>query len=154
MLTMTRRLDEAAEAADQALADGERIADPFTTGYVLHALSHVSFVERDLAAALSRIDRALAVIGNSDQTTDLRLMLLANRVAALGLLDRHGEAVAAAGQALVVAERAGTSRLTVIRCTLAYQHFEAGQWEDALAELEPAGSTWKPAPRSRTGLSP
>ena len=63
MLTMTRRLDEAAEVADRALADGERIADPFATGYVLHALSHVSFVERDLAAALDRIDRALAVIG-------------------------------------------------------------------------------------------
>lgn len=138
MLTMTRRMGEAAEVADRALADGERIADPFATGYVLHALSQVSFVGRDLAAALNRIDRALAVIGNSDQTTDLRLMLLANRVGALGLLDRHGEAVDAAGQALVVAERAGTSRLTVIRCTLAHQHFEAGQWDDALAELQPA----------------
>jgi DNA-binding CsgD family transcriptional regulator len=138
MLTMTRRLDEAAEVADRVLADGKRTADPFATGYVLHALSQVSFVGRDLAAALNRIDRALTVIGNSDQTTDLRLMLLANRVGALGLLDRHGEAVDAAGQALVVAERAGTSRLTVIRCTLAYQHFEAGQWDDALAELQPA----------------
>lgn len=138
MLTMTRRMAEAAEVADRALADGERLADPFATGYVLHALSQVSFVGRDLAAALNRIDRALAVIGNSDQTTDLRLMLLANRVGALGLLDRHGEAVDAAGQALVVAERAGTSRLTVIRCTLAHQHFEAGRWGDALAELQPA----------------
>jgi len=138
MLTMTRRLEEAAGAAEQALADGERTADPLVTGYVLHALSHVSFVQRDLAAALQRIDRALAVIGNSDQATDLRLMLLANRVAALGLLDRHGEAVRAAGQALVIAERTGASRLTVLRCALAYQHFESGQWDDALAELEPA----------------
>jgi DNA-binding CsgD family transcriptional regulator/tetratricopeptide (TPR) repeat protein len=136
MLTMTRRLDEAAEVADRVLADGERIADPFATGYVLYALSRVSFVGRDLATALNKIDRALAVIGDSDQTTDLRLMLLANRVAALGLLDRHGEAIGEAGQALVVAERAGTSRLTVIRCTLACQYFEAGQWDDALAELE------------------
>jgi DNA-binding CsgD family transcriptional regulator len=138
MLTMTRRMPEAAEVADRVLADGDRLADPFATGYVLHALSQVSFVGRDLAGALNRIDRALAVIGNSDQTTDLRLMLLANRVGALGLLDRHGEAVDAAGQALVVAERAGTSRLTVIRCTLAHQHFEGGQWDDALAELQPA----------------
>jgi DNA-binding CsgD family transcriptional regulator len=138
MLGMTRRLDEAAEAAGRALADGERTADPFATGYALHAQSQLSFVGRDLAGALNRIDRALAVIGNSDQTTDLRLMLLANRVAALGLLDRHGEAVGAAGQALVIAERAGTSRLTVIRCALAHQHFEAGEWDDALAELEPA----------------
>ena len=138
MLAMTRRLDEAAEVADRALADAERTADPFATGYLLHALSQVSFVGRDLAAALNAIDRALAVIGNGDQTTDLRLMLLANRVGALGLLDRHDEAIGAAGQALIVAERAGTSRLAVLRCTLAYQHFEVGQWDDALAELEPA----------------
>jgi DNA-binding CsgD family transcriptional regulator len=141
MLTMTRRLDEAAEVAGQVLGDGERIADPFAAGYVLHALSQASFLGRDLATALNRIDRALAVIGNSDQTTDLRLMLLANRVAALGLLDRHGEAIGAAGQALVVAERAGTSRLPVIRCTLAHQYFEAGQWDDALAELELAADS-------------
>lgn len=138
MLTMTRRPAEAAEVADRVLADGDRLADPFATGYVLHALSAVSFIGRDLATALDRIDRALAVIGDSDQTTDLRLMLLANQVAALGLLDRHDEALGAAGQALVVAERAGTSRLAVLRCTLAHRHFEAGQWDDALAELEPA----------------
>ncbi len=138
MLAMTRRLDEAAEAADRALADGERTADPVATGYALHVLSQLSFIGRDLAAALNRIDRALDVIGNSDQTTDLRLMLLANRVGALGLLDRHDEATSAAGQALVIAERAGTSRLAVLRYTLAVQHFEAGRWDDALAELEPA----------------
>ena len=138
MLAMTRRMDEAAEVADRALSGAERTADPFATGYLLHALSQVSFVGRDLAAALSTIDRALAVIGSGDQTTDLRLMLLANRVGALGLLDRHDEAIGAAGQALIVAERAGTSRLAVLRCALAHQHFEAGQWDDALAELEPA----------------
>jgi DNA-binding CsgD family transcriptional regulator len=137
-LMVTSRLDEAAEIADRALADGERTGDPFATGYALHALSHLSIVGRDLAAALNRIDQALAVIGDSDQTTDLRLMLLANRVSALGLLDRHGDAIGAARQALVVAERAGTSRLTVIRCTLGYQYFEVGQWDDALAELAPA----------------
>ena len=86
MLSMTRRLDEAAEAAARALADAERTADPFATGYVLYAQSSASFLGRDLAGALSRIDQALAVIGDSDQATDLRLMLLANRVAALGLL--------------------------------------------------------------------
>ncbi len=138
MLAMTRRLDEAAEVADRVLAEGDQTGDPFATGYVLHTLSQVSFVGRDLAGALKRIDRALSVIGSSDQTTDLRLMLLANRVGALGLLDRHDEAIGAAGQALIVAERAGTSRLAVLRCTLAYQYFEAGQWDDALAELEPA----------------
>jgi DNA-binding CsgD family transcriptional regulator len=138
MLTMTRRLDEAAEAAARALTDAERTADPFATGYVLHAQSAASFFSRDLAAALNRIDQALTVIGNRNQATDLRLMLLANRVAALGLLDRHDEAIGTASQALIVAERAGTSRLAVLHCALAHQHFEAGHWDDALAELEPA----------------
>ncbi|HEY6494541.1 MAG TPA: AAA family ATPase, partial [Trebonia sp.] len=141
LLSMTRRLDEAVKVADRVLADDERMADPFAAGYVLHALSQVSFIGRDLATALTRIDRALAVIGYGDQTTDLRLMLLANRVAALGLLDRPEEAIDAAAQALVVAERAGTPRVTVIRCTLGHQHFEAGRWDDALAELEPAAGS-------------
>src|SRR6185437_230519 len=98
---------EAAAVADRALADAERSADPFATGYALHAQSSMSFIGRDLAAALARIDRALAAIGT-------------------------------AGQALIVAERAGTSRLAVLRCALAYQHSEAGHWDDALAEVEPA----------------
>jgi DNA-binding CsgD family transcriptional regulator len=138
VLPMTGRLEEAVEVAARVLADGERIADPFAAGYALYALSLVSLVGRDLDGALNWIDRALAVIGESDETTDLRLMLHASGVAALGLLDRPDEAIEAAGQALVVAERAGTSRLTVIRCTLAYQLFEGGGWDDALAELESA----------------
>ena len=74
-------------------------------------------VARDFA--LNRIDQALTVIGNRNQATDLRLMLLASRVGALGLLDRHDGAISAARQALIVAERAGTSRLAVLHCTLA-----------------------------------
>ena len=67
MLAMTRRMDEAAEVAGRAMAGAERTADPFATGYLLHALSQVSFVGRDLAAALNTIDRALAVIGSGDR---------------------------------------------------------------------------------------
>ncbi len=46
-----------------------------------------------------------------------------------------------AGQALALAERAGTPRVHVVRSTLGDVHFESGEWDDALAELEqaPAG---------------
>jgi DNA-binding CsgD family transcriptional regulator len=140
MLTMTRQLEEAAEVAGRVLHDGEA-PDPLAAGYALHALSHVSFVHRDIAVALDQIDQALAFIGDADQSTDLRLMLLANQGAALGLLDRRGDAIAAAGRALVVAERAGTSRLATIRCTVAFQQFEAGEWDDSLAVLEQAADS-------------
>ncbi len=138
VLPMTGRLEEAVRVAARVLAEEKRITDPFAAGYALYALSLVSLLGRDLASALNWMDRALAVIGDSDETTDLRLMLLASGVAALGLLDRPDEAIEAAGEALVIAERAGTSRLTVIRCTLAHQLFEGGRWDDALAELESA----------------
>jgi DNA-binding CsgD family transcriptional regulator/tetratricopeptide (TPR) repeat protein len=135
MLTMTRQLEPAAQLAGQVL-DGGETPDPLAAGYALHALSHVSFVQRDIAAALDRIDRALVLVGDADQSTDLRLMLLANQGAALGLLDRRADATASAGRALVIAERAGTSRLAALRCTLAFQQFESGEWDDALAVLE------------------
>ncbi|MGH3170970.1 MAG: helix-turn-helix transcriptional regulator [Trebonia sp.] len=135
MLTMARQLEQAAEIAGEVL-DGEEASDPLAAGYALHALSHVSFVHRDIPAALDQIDRALVLVGDADQSTDLRLMLLANQGAALGLLDRRADATASAGRALLIAERAGTSRLAAIRCTLAFQQFESGEWDDALAVLE------------------
>jgi DNA-binding CsgD family transcriptional regulator len=140
MLTMTRQLEEAAEVAGRVLNEGDA-PDPFAAGYALHALSHVSFVNRDIPAALDQIDQALAFIGDADQSTDLRLMLLANQGAALGLLDRRGDAIASARRALVVAERAGTSRLATIRLTVAFQQFEAGEWDDSLADLELAADS-------------
>ena len=59
---------------------------------------------------LDLTSRGLAVIGDDPQATDLRLLMLANRVSALGELDRQAEAIATAREALVLAERAGTPR--------------------------------------------
>jgi DNA-binding CsgD family transcriptional regulator/tetratricopeptide (TPR) repeat protein len=39
-------------------------------------------------------------------------------------------------QALALAEQAGTPRIPRVRSDLAQLHFEAGEWDDALAELE------------------
>jgi DNA-binding CsgD family transcriptional regulator len=130
--------DRVVPLAEQALAGAERAGDRFAAGYALHALGFVAHHQRDHAAVLGHIDRALAVIGDDPQTTDLRLLLLANRAGMLGDLDRHAEAGAAIRQALDLAERAGTPRLGVICTTAAEHYFEAGQWDDALAVLETA----------------
>ena len=132
------RWDRVAPLAEQALAGAERAGDRFAAGYALHALGFVAHHRRDHAAVLGHIDRALAVIGDDPQTTDLRLLLLANRAGMLRDQDRHDEAGAAIRQALDLAELAGTPRLGVICTTAAEHYFEAGQWDDALAVLETA----------------
>ncbi len=132
--------DRAAEIAGQALAGAERAGDRFAAGYALLALAFVAYSRRDHAAMLGHIGRALAAIGDDPQTTDLRLLLLANRASALGDLDRLAEAGAAIREALALAERAGTPRMVVI-CTSAAEHYlEVGQWDDALAVLETAAA--------------
>jgi DNA-binding CsgD family transcriptional regulator len=132
------QLDRAAELAGQALAGAERASDTFAAGYALHALSIVAYLRRDHATFLRHLDRALEVIGDDPQTTDLRLLLLSNLCGRLEELDRHAEVDVAIRQALDLGERAGTPRLAVI-CIIAAAHYiEVGQWDDALAALETA----------------
>jgi DNA-binding CsgD family transcriptional regulator len=127
--------DRAADLAGQALAGAERTGDRLAAGHALHALSIVELLKRNPAAYLAHIDRALTIIGDDPQTTDLRLLLLSNRAGMLGELDRHAEADAAIRQALALAERAGTPRLATI-CTAAVDYyFQMGQWDDVLAVL-------------------
>jgi hypothetical protein len=64
--------------------------------------------------------------------------LLAERSSVLADLDRCEEAVATARQGLALAERAGSPKAGAIRIYLAHVHYEAGHWDDALAEAEPA----------------
>ncbi len=130
--------DEGMGILDDALAVAERSGDRLAIGYSLHAMSMQDLIRRDTADDFELTDRALAVIGDDPEVTDLRLLILANRVAALGDRDRRAEAIETAREALVLAEQAGTPRLATVRCALAEQYFEFGQWDDALAELESA----------------
>ncbi len=130
--------EEGASFLDDALAVTERSGDPLAIGYSLHAKSLRSMIGRDLVGMLDLTSRGLAVIGTDPRATDLRLLMLANRVSVLGELDRQPEAVETAREALVLAEQAGTPRLATIRSALADQYHSLGQWDDALAELDPA----------------
>jgi len=128
--------DRAAEAAGQALADGERTGDRHAVGYALHTLSFIDGRRRDQAAGLSHIHRALELIGDAPQTTDLRLILLAHKVSCLEDADRIAEAGTTVREALALAEQAGTPRVGLICTVAAAYYLEVGQWDDALTVLE------------------
>jgi tetratricopeptide (TPR) repeat protein len=128
--------DQAARTAEQALAEAGQAGDRFAAGYALAALSLVEYGRRNLAGFLGYMDRALAVIGDDPQATDLRLVLLANRALGLEDTDRMTEADVTIREALALAERAGTPRLALIGTMAGEYYFETGQWDEALAVLE------------------
>jgi DNA-binding CsgD family transcriptional regulator/tetratricopeptide (TPR) repeat protein len=131
--------DQAARAAGHALALAERageVGDRWAAGYALHVLSQVEYTRRDTAGYLDFQARALAVIGDDPQTTDLRLVLLANREAILEDQDQMAEAEAAIREALALAEQVGTPRLALICTAAGDYYFETGQWDEALTVLE------------------
>jgi DNA-binding CsgD family transcriptional regulator/tetratricopeptide (TPR) repeat protein len=123
---------------DDALAVAERSGDRLAIGYSLHTMSLRSLIRRDLDGLVDLTGRGLAVVDGDPEASDLRLLMLANRVDALGELDRRAEAIDTAREALMLAEQAGTPRLATTRSALAAQYFSFGQWDDALAEIDPA----------------
>jgi DNA-binding CsgD family transcriptional regulator len=137
ILELSNRFDETERAAGEALTAAEKAGDRLAVGYVHHTLTLLRATQRDSEAALDQTGRALAVIGDDPQATDLRVLVLANRISLLGDMDRWAEATAEAREALALAEQAGTPRVVNIRYALGYQYFVGGQWDDALAEFEP-----------------
>jgi DNA-binding CsgD family transcriptional regulator len=136
ILLTSGRYADAATAAAQALADGERLADPITVGYALHTSSMTRFVDHDMPGCIVLIDRALAVIGTDPQLVDLRLLLHSNQISALCNLDRFEDCAATLRTARALAERTGTPRLAsyvLLASELAHQQ---AKWDDALAELD------------------
>jgi DNA-binding CsgD family transcriptional regulator len=130
--------DEGTGLPDEALAVAESSGDRLAIGYSLHAMSLRSLIRRDMAGMLDLTSRGLAVTGGDPEACDLRLLMLANRTSVLGEFDRRAEAIETAREALVLAEQVGTPRLVAARFALANQYFSFGQWDDALAEIEPA----------------
>jgi DNA-binding CsgD family transcriptional regulator len=129
-------LDKAARMADSALRLAQQAGDVLAVGYARHALVCVSADARDSAGVIEHIDQGLAAVGEDPQAVHVRLLLLSNKIGTLADLDRPGEALAVARQALVLAEQSGNTLVGTIRVFLANYYFEAGQWDDAITEAE------------------
>jgi len=136
VLAVLGELAEATAAGQAALDCARQVGDQIGAGYALHAMAFAAMHRRDEAAAVTLIELALTAIGDDPQASDLHVMMLANNASCLIDLDRFHEALAAASEAVVLAERAATARLAGARFALADLFFSAGQWDDALAELE------------------
>jgi DNA-binding CsgD family transcriptional regulator len=135
------RQSEAEATAARAIAEGERAHDRLAVGYALHVLHLIRSTRGDQQASLEVADRALAVIGEEPETTDLRLLLLGNRSAPLDELARVDEASRTIGEALTLAERSGSpQRLANLRIQAADDHFRRGRWDDSLVELDVAAA--------------
>ena len=130
-------LEQAGQVAFAALAAASEAGDTWAMGWALHVLTIVTAVQGQLTSALPQFDRALTVTQVDPALTDLRLLLQINKAVTLGNLDQFEEAFAAARQARHLADQVGTVvRLSQAHTTLGKLLFDAGSWDDAMAEVE------------------
>jgi len=129
-------VETAGRVAADALDAATEAGDNWAMGWALLVMALVTSARGDMTEALPLFDRALAVTESDPTLTDLRLLQQLNKAVTLGNLDRHEEALTAAGQARRLADQAGaTFRLAQAHCALGQLLFQTGRWDDALAEV-------------------
>jgi ATP/maltotriose-dependent transcriptional regulator MalT len=130
-------MDAAVRVADAALAQATRCDDRGAISWALHVRCIVAMVRGSMHAALPLLDRALAVASGDLGTGDLRLLLQINRAVVLGELDRPLEAITSARVVRQAADSAGNLvRLAQAQSALGQLMLDAGQWDDALVEVD------------------
>ncbi|OLB80266.1 MAG: hypothetical protein AUI14_07300 [Actinobacteria bacterium 13_2_20CM_2_71_6] len=125
-------------AALRTLELGEQAADLFTVGQAMSSFFFVHAARRDYRAALSVLDRGLALLGGAQDHGDLRPKLLDERIFTLHNLDRLEEAETTLRTARRLAEEGGEAPATRLHVSAAVHYFWLGRWEDALAEITAA----------------
>jgi DNA-binding CsgD family transcriptional regulator/tetratricopeptide (TPR) repeat protein len=130
-------VETADRAAASVLAAATEVSDNWAMGWALLMMAVMTSARGRMADSLPLFDRALAVTKADPALTDLRLLLQINQAVTLGNLDRHEEALGAAGQARNLADQVGTAiRLAQAHGALGQLLFQTGRWYDALAEVE------------------
>ncbi|HWO65995.1 MAG TPA: transcriptional regulator, partial [Umezawaea sp.] len=126
-------LDAAAASARESIEVGERAADPFAIGQSLEVLWQVDAARRDYVGALAYLDRALDVVGTDLGLTDLKLVLLDNRVFTLQCLDRLDEATGTMRLAFDAAKQGAP--MAALQVAAAVHRFWLGGWDEAVDRL-------------------
>ena len=129
-------VETAGQVAAEALEAASEASDNWAMGWALLVMALVTSARGNMAEALPLFDRALAVTESDPTLTDLRLLLQLNRAVTLGNLDRHEEALTAAGQARQLAGQVGaTFRLAQAHSAVGQLLFQTGRWDDSLTEV-------------------
>jgi DNA-binding CsgD family transcriptional regulator len=139
------------QAAREVLTEAERVGDHLGMGLASLALAEACTATGAVSDALDAVDRALTALGDDVRTVDWRMLLLYDRLAKLGDLDRLAEGDVVVRELVETAERhAVPHRLAASRCGAAEHHYQLGRWDEALAELETlANSTFPVTPIHR-----
>jgi tetratricopeptide (TPR) repeat protein len=129
-------LEKGDRASVGALEAASTEDDAWTVGWALAVMAAIATTRGQLTDALTLYDRGLSMTQADPALSDLRLLLQINKAAALANLDRWEEALAVAGQARQLADKAGTTiRQAQAHDMLGQLLFETGRWDDALAEI-------------------
>ncbi len=125
------------EAADEALAIGEALADENVIFGALYALSPLNNARGDYAAELEASTRALAIAERGANPDLARFHPHFAQAMSLNSNDRYAEADEMFRLGLQLREELGTIwDLPVYQAGLADLHCQMGNWDDALAEAE------------------
>jgi DNA-binding SARP family transcriptional activator len=138
----------AESSAEEAVVLGEQVSDSFAVAQALEVRWQVAAVERRYEDALNHLDQALEAIGDDHTLTDLRLVVLDNRLFTLQCLDRLDDATETLAAAVDVAEHHDAPSAAV-HISAAVHHFWLGQWDAATTGLERA---WRDAQTTGFGL--
>lgn len=133
------RYEAARAEAERAEAEGTEASDRLAVGYALYTLARLDIIDRQtIAAGKDAMERALAVLGDEPQTTDLVLQLMTNLGAVMTGLGQRAAADRVFAQIAALVERATPPRQVYVRSFSAWFAFHRGRWDDALAELDAA----------------
>ncbi|MGE7433787.1 helix-turn-helix transcriptional regulator [Kitasatospora sp. NPDC001175] len=126
--------DEAASAAEAGVALGKRSGDDFAIAFATRTLVEMSRFRGDDAQALVLTDRGLAHCADG-ALVRVEAVLRTQRLKVLSSVGRSGEAEAEIGRLQTARERMPVPHVGS-SIAIADHHFVAGEWDDALAEVE------------------
>jgi DNA-binding CsgD family transcriptional regulator len=132
-------LDGAAASAAQARPAAAAAHDHLATSVAMATLAFVSELRGDLGDALQIIDDAVRLADESPGRLGHRFPIHSHRGRILTALDRLDEARSTLETGMRISEELGMPwYLALYQLAGAMERFIAGQWDDALAEIETA----------------
>ncbi|GLZ29193.1 LuxR family transcriptional regulator [Lentzea sp. NBRC 105346] len=143
-LAFSDRRDGVPELAEEALAQAQRLADPWAAATACHTLAMAGYNRGRVEDMLRHSDEGLALVVDDPELLDVYMSLLADRSLALLTLCRWDEARSTTVRLRALAERTGNER-RLQQCVVSdvMRLFDSGGWTDMLSEV--AAATPEPA---------